>query len=368
MNINKLTHKKSIKDQLHLLHSDKLMMDILNASNEYLEQHAEIREKIEESYWIFRSLFELIPETVENFWSGHVFPVTEAQYEIECSIVLCKLGFYKHAIASLRNVLELGLLSVYWDIDDKSHIDIQNWLRSMESTPFRKDIFSKLKTNSNIKTFDNKQQIFEKTSVLYTKLSNFSHTKGLGYSSRKLNKYHSNVNSFNEPSIKKWLELMREVNEIVTIFHVLKYPVALQNTPIEEKFGLNGPAGGFIQPYQVERIKKLISKEMLKDLQEISNNDPDAIAMRRWVNERPDITEAEFLEQLEKEDKKWIEREGFERWIKNQKKLYKYIQKNKPDEYKEKLNSFKKLRLWAKENNYLKAGKIEEFRGVSNPI
>jgi len=356
-----MSKKKVAKNTLHLLHSDKLIMEILNASNRYLEQHAEVREKIEEYDWIFRSLFELIPETVENFWSGHVFPVTEAEYELECSIVLCKLGFYKHAIASLRNVLELGLLSVYWDIDDKSHIDIQNWLKSVESTPFRKDVFKKLKTNPNIKTLDEKQQIFEKTTALYTRLSNFSHTKGFGYSSRKLNKHRSNVNSFNEDSLKKYLDLMRGVVEIVTVFHILKYPVGLQETPIEQKFGLNGPAGGFIQPHQVKRIKRLVSKRILEDLQEISDNDSDAMAMTKWVNGRPDITEAEFLAQIEKGDKSSIEMEGFEHWLKNQKKLYKYFEKNKPGEYKEKLEYFEKLKLWAKENDHLKEGKFTKL-------
>ena len=43
-----LANKKLAKNTLHLLHSDKLIMEILNASNEYLEQHAEIREKIED--------------------------------------------------------------------------------------------------------------------------------------------------------------------------------------------------------------------------------------------------------------------------------------------------------------------------------
>lgn len=353
-----MANKKMTKDQLHLLHSDRLVMEILNASNEYLEQHTNIREKIEECDWAFRSLFELIPETVENFWSGHVFPATEAEYELECSMVLCKLGFYKHAIASLRNVLELGLLSIYWDIDDRSHIDIQNWLKSMESTPFRKDVFKKLKTNLNIKNLDDQQQIFQKTAALYGRLSNFSHTKGFGYSSRILNKHRSNVNSFNESSFKKYLGLMNEVVEIVTVFHILKYPVGLQNTPIEQKFGLNGPAGGFLQPHKVERIKRLLSKQLLKNLQKISDNDPGAMAMTKWVNEQPDITKAEFLAQIEKEDKTSIEMGGFEHWFKNQKKLYKYFKKNKPDEYREKLEYFKKLRSWAKKNGHLKVGKF----------
>jgi len=326
--------KQSFNTNLPILHSDKLVMEILGESNKFLDINTETTQRINKCYWVFHSLFELIPETVENFWSGHIFPITEAQYELECSIVFCKLGFYKHAIASLRNVLELGLLSVYWDIDGKVHIDIQNWLKSMESTPFRKEVFLKLKTNSNIKDYDSRQNIFEKTKALYSKLSNFSHTKGFGYSSRKLNKHTSNVNSFNELSFNKWFNLMEKVVGIVTTFHVLKYPIGLQNTPIEDKFGLNGPMGGFLRPNQVTNIKTLIPREMLADLQEISDNDPEAQSIAEWVNSQSNITEEEFALQIEKNDKSSIKWEGFEHWFKNQKKLSKYFEKKQPEVFK----------------------------------
>lgn len=352
------------KNMLSLLHSDKLILQILNETNEYLQQHPEIRKRIEEDNWIFRSLFQLLPETLETFWSGHIFPIAEAEYELECSIVLCKLGFYKHAISSLRNVLELGLLSVYWDIDDQSHIDIQNWLRSMESTPFRRRVFTRLKKNTKIKAFDDKQHLFDKTTILYEELSNFSHTKGFGYSSRQLNKHRSNVNSFNETSLKKWLELTQRAVEIISIFHVLKYPVALQYTPIEQKFGLNGPMGGFIEPHQVERIKEIISKDMLADLQEISDNDPNVITVMKWINEQPDITEAEFRAQIERQDKQFIEMQGYDLWIRNERKLYKSIQKNNPEMFKEKKIYFKRLRLWAKENGHLTKHKLAKITAL----
>lgn len=348
-----MPRQKLTKDMLSLLHSDKLIAKTLNESNEYLASHPEIREKIEECNWIFRWLFNLIPETLDNFWSGHVFPMTEAEYELECSIVFCKLGFYKHSIGALRNVLELGLLSVYWDIDNRSHVDIQNWLRSMESTPFRKRVFNRLRTNANIKAFDDKQDIFEKTKVLYTRLSDFSHTKGFNYSSRQLNKHHSNVSSFNEASLVKWLGLMKDVVETVTIFHVLKYPLGLQCTPIEDKFGLNGPMGSFLEPCQVRRIKKIISEKLLGDLQEISDNDPDTIEAVKWVNSQPDISETEFRTQIEKQDKNWIEMQGFDQWLRNEKKLYANLRKNNPERYDEKKKYFKRLRAWAKENNFL---------------
>lgn len=303
-----MTEKLS-KDPFFLLHGDKRNLEILNESNQYFEKNPETVKEVQDCVWVLRSLFELIPQTVENFWSGHVFPITEAEYELESSIAFCKFGFYKHAISLLRNVLELGLLSIYWDIDDQAYIDIQNWLKSKEDTPFRKEIFTRLSTHQNIKDFDRREGIFTRTRSLYTKLSGFSHTKGYGYSSRKLNA-HSNVNRFNEDSLKRWLGLVRETVAIVTVFHVLKYPVALQYTPLEDKFGINGPAGGFLRPDQVENIKKIVPIDLIESLQEISNKDPEAIAMTKWVNDQPDITQEEFERQLQKEDEDWIQRQG----------------------------------------------------------
>lgn len=91
---------------------------------------------------------------------------------------------------------------------------------------------------------------------------------------------------------------MTRVTKFVVILHILKYPVALQHTPIEQKFGINGPAGGFFEPYQTERIKQFLGKDVIITLQEISNNDPTAISRAKWVNEQPDITYEELQIQM----------------------------------------------------------------------
>jgi hypothetical protein len=122
---------------IHLLNSDEKVVDILDRTNNYLTDHEDGDARdINEHLSAYRSLIHLVPETVEQFWSGHIFPLAEGEYELESSIVLSKLGFYKHAISALRNVLELGLLSVHWDIGGQSHIDIQGWFRSERQHPF----------------------------------------------------------------------------------------------------------------------------------------------------------------------------------------------------------------------------------------
>lgn len=297
-----MSFNKTSKNSIDLSNSDEIILQVLEESNKYLESKNEISSKIQEIVWIFRYLEDLLPQTVEKFGSGHMFPLAEANTELESSIELCKLGFYKHALIALRNVLELGLLSVYWDIDGKSHVDIQNWLYSFESTPFsKKTVFPKLKINQNIKNFDDKHKIFDDIDNLFGELSNFVHTKGHYHSSMDLG--NANFNRFNEKSLLNWIEYMIKVVKFVVIIHILKYPVALQYTPLDQKFGLNGPAGGFLEPRQSEAIKQFFDGNILKTLQAISDSDDEAIGMTQWINEQPDIIEEEMEAQVEKFEK-----------------------------------------------------------------
>jgi len=283
-------------NHIHLINSDENILKVLEQSNTFLKSRNDLSSTIEEILWIFRALEDLIPQTLENFWSGHIFPLVESNSDLENSIQLCKLGFYKSAIVTLRNVLELSLLSVYWDINDNSHIDIQKWLRASEKTPFKKTVFVKLKTNQNIKTFDSKHNIFKNIDVIFKQLSNFIHTRGQYHSNQDLAK--SNTNRFNEQAFLKWFELMTDVVQLVVSLHILKYPVALQHTPIEQKFGINGPVGLFLRPSDATKIRNFLDDDILKTLQEISDADLNAQSLREWVEEQPDISDDELQEQI----------------------------------------------------------------------
>lgn len=342
---------KTQQKLIHLLNSDENIIEVLKQTNEFLESNAAYATEIDEYIWIFRSLLDLVPETVENFWSGHVFPLTEAEYELESSVQLCKLGFYKQAMASLRTMLELGILSVYWDIEDRSHIDIQNWLRSVEATPFKKEIFNKLKRNINIRKFDEETGFFNQINSLYKELSDYTHTKGAHYSSRKLNPV-SNISKFNNKTFLEWLSVTKNVIRTIVALHLLKYSVALQYTPMDEKFGLNGPMGGFLNPFQADRIRGVFDKDTLAVLQKISDDDPEAISLAEWVNSKADIKDEEFKQQIEEHDRAMIKGGGFARWLKNEKTLYNYLKKDSV-EYREKQEYIKKMKLWAEDKKLI---------------
>ncbi|MBD3359357.1 MAG: hypothetical protein GF365_01450 [Candidatus Buchananbacteria bacterium] len=333
----------------HTIISEDYYLKVLDDTNKFLNKNQVIAKEIHDYLWGFRILLDLVPETIENFWSGHIFPLIEAEYEIESSIQLCKLGFYKQAVVSLRNILELGLLSVYWDIDGKSHIKIQNWLKSNENTPFKKRVLKVLEQDDHINYFNLRTNFFNTTEHLYRELCNFSHTKGIKYSSKGFG--ISNVNTFKKESLQKWVELYKETIRIIIIYHILKYPIALQYTPIDDKYGLNGPIGGFLRPSQVERIKKIIPKYLIDILQEISNSDEFATNAAKEINKLPDITEQEIKRQIETNDREQIKMWGFNYWYNQEKWILDHLE-NKV-EYNEKLKYFKKMKLWARSKNLI---------------
>lgn len=292
-----MDNNKIRKNPIHLINSDENILKVLEQCNEYFESNKELSSRIEENLWIMRDLEDLEPATLESLLLGYRFPLIEANSEFESSIALCKFGFYKHAFIALRSVLELGILSAYWNADEGDHLDIRKWLVSLEDTPSRKTVFAKLKMNQNFLKFDNRHKCFSGGDDLFKQLSNFVHTKGHRHSSMELG--NANFNRFNEETLLKWLELMTRVTKFVVILHILKYPVALQYTPVEQKFGINGPAGGFFEPYQTERIKRFLDKDIITTLQEISDNDSEAIGRAKWLNEQPNITDEDLQAQME---------------------------------------------------------------------
>jgi len=336
---------------VELLNGPEYIFDVFDKSNEFLRNNPKHKDTINLYLLANRHILDLVPQLVYNFWSGHTFPLSEAEYELESSVNLALFGFYKQAIYSLRNFLELGLLSIYWNVEDMGHITIQNWLHSLEDTPFRDKVLKLILRNKNIEKFNNKTSIIEKITILYKELCNYTHTKGRKYSTSAL--IRSNVNNFNEKSFIKWLNYFRQAVRVVVTLHLLKYPVGLQCTPIAEKFGLNEPAGGFLNPYQAEQIKKIFNDKILKILQKISDEDKSAVALAKKINHHPDITEEEFVKQIEENDKWQIEGMGFKKWLSNEKVLYKPLKASNPQEYKEKMKYVKKMREWAKSKNLI---------------
>jgi len=163
-------------------YSNERSMEVYKTSLKFIEVNG-LEGRLFDLGLAYQSIGDLIPETTQSLWSGHFFPYSESWDELQVSFVLCLFGLYKQSMVSLRSGLEVGLLSVYWNLHDDGHIVIQQWLKSQEDTPRLSDIWKKLKKNRNFQTF---QKLYDIRSRLLKLgfLHDYVHTKGLKFSNK----------------------------------------------------------------------------------------------------------------------------------------------------------------------------------------
>ena len=320
-------------------------------SVKYLETHTSVVDRLNSSLRAYDHIQDLIPETFGKLFSGHIFPYNESEIELETSIHLSINCFYKSAMISLRNCLELGLIYLYYDRDDNSEHIIKSWLTSERSTPFKREIVAGLTKIPLVGRLNEYVSILDRVDALYGRLSNYLHTAGYRYSANFLS--YSNVTRFKVQSLDEYVdELCSCVGTLAALF-LCKYPVGLHYTPVDDKFGLNGPLGTFLNPYQVRQIKEVVDPEVLSFLEPLCLEDPEAIQLAEWVNQHSDITQEELNEQADQMDKERILRWGYRTWYR---KIGATEHSTDPE-----LKTFVERRLerlenWAKENGCYDSG------------
>jgi hypothetical protein len=105
---------------------DETVAAARTATQEFLTSNHDVVEELNRVIFAHHALGNLIPETVETFFSGHAFPYWAAQMELETSVQLAQEAFYTQGFATVRCMLELDLLGVYFDVDDRAHEDVQD--------------------------------------------------------------------------------------------------------------------------------------------------------------------------------------------------------------------------------------------------
>lgn len=336
--------------------------EAVRESEAYLEAHPELVKVLDDVFMALRSIEDLVPQDLDRLFSGHFFPISEAEVAAETSMHLVMRGFYREGYVTLRTILELGLLSVFWDKDNDAHISIQDWLKSKQDTPFFKTtVMRGVLSIPHVETFCAVVNFKECVDRTYDTLSDYVHIRGAAYSYRGL--WRSNVPRFSEKVLLRWSKMLTRVVQIVGIAHILRYPVALQFTPIDEKFGLNGPVGTFLTPWQSESLKAFMPENCREHLQEISDCDQDAVSMAKWVNDRPDLTEDEWEEQIEEQGRRYIEDNGFLSW-------HRLFDQPLPGRTEEGLAKHKamsdRLAQWAQENGLYERGKFPPANEISS--
>ena len=290
-------------DKPHIINDHLKISETRSVTVNYLEEHAELYSSLAKTMWAYHEIGNLVPQTLDNMMSGHYFPYFESYYELENSYQLVLEGFYTYAFTALRSVLELGTLGVYFAIEDKEYEKVSPWIKSQHPTPRFRDVLKNLYMLDNFKHFDEKFNFKTRVLLTYSHLSDFVHTRGYRFSSS--GQTLSNFNRFSEGTLKEYSEVLISIVSQVIITILLKYPIGLQGLPLDEKFGLNPPAGGFLRPDQVDLIGSVIEKEEMEFLKRVSDSDPHVGKIVEHITSLPDLSEEDWHRQREEFDKRF---------------------------------------------------------------
>ena len=332
-----------------------LMAD-LRATKEYLEQEPELAHRIGALMRAYRTTADLCPGTVEAFVLGSHFPFGESETEISNAYMLAQCGMYRYAFVALRVVLELGLLSVYWDRSDEARQEMTAWLRSSQRTPSMKKIRDGLRQIAAVQRFEDACGFDDRVKSAYEALNGYIHVRGFRYSTWKISR--ANFPRFDAGTFRSWCDSLDKVACLVVTAHLLKYPVGLQETPLDEKLGLNVPMGGFLNPWQAGQITSVLPAEHVTVLQEISDSDTSAVGMARAIRDMPDLSEEEWERQIERQNKFLIENQGFVAWHEQWSSIYEDAVHHSPETIERFRSRSESLRSWAAENDLIDHGRF----------
>src|SRR6266853_6109261 len=245
-----------MKLPLTLINTHKNISEAYTATDTYIKDNAEIADTLSQYLWALQESVYLVPQTQQNYLSGHFFPFSESYHELENSLELARQGFYRYSLYALRCVLELGMLGLFYDKDDQSYKDIQEWIQSIDPTPYFRKSLRQLFELLNFQVLNSKYNLQQEAEDLYSSLSDFVHVRGYNYSST--GQSHADINKFNEGAFIKYVDSMRSVVRCIVTMTLLKYPLGMQVIPIDEKFGLEAPTGGLISEFSREMILTIL--------------------------------------------------------------------------------------------------------------
>ncbi len=325
-----------------------MWMKSLQELNNIYKKNQEILEKyypkLYDIFWIYRDLDKLIPQ--KRLFSKSLLPIMESYIELENAYHLLLLGMYKQSFATLRNVVELGLLSIYFVSKPE---ELQIWYEGKIDTPSIKEISSVINHHENVQYFLKKHPSYIKgLQKQINDLHNYVHTRG----GRRSNLFLEQATTFNSKYREKlfnyWYKYVLLICRLIVLYHILIFPIGITEFNWFKKVGIDNPFP-VLDMGIVRRIKQLFPVKVIKTLLDIFQNDTDAQNLYRDITALPDLTREQIDQQILEFDKLLIKGQGFKNWVKNEKQLLKHLS---PDEQKIIRKRIKVLKSWAKEHGY----------------
>lgn len=168
-------------------------------------------------------------------------------------------------------------------------------MTSKEGTPpFSGTMIKSLIRHNRYKENDNQCEWSKDAKQHYWELSDFVHVKGMEKGFRKLNlgsisgSPGNRVLPINTETLDSTLGIYISTVQHIAVALCLYNPILLLGMPIDEKFGINGPMGGFYNEGQAESIKALIPEKFMQYFDDLIVHDEGIQSISSWFRSQPD--------------------------------------------------------------------------------
>ncbi len=222
--------------------------------------------KFDKSFVAFKEAIICYPITQENWHSGERIPFTHAEETSTMALTLAFQGHYKSAFQSLREIIELIILQLFFYKQTNKSI-IGKWGRGEIRTPSLREMIKEIKKDELVIVADTKLGITNKILQNYDELGAYIHTRGISTTTMGLT--GSNMICFSEEAFSRFLNLSTKVylNCIVVISTF--FPASIIAVKAFDKLGHFDPAW-ILRENAVKCVRGVLNRTELDVLEKIA--------------------------------------------------------------------------------------------------
>ena len=281
---------------------------VLEASKEHIQNRYKAREQLEASLQFLLHDLTDAPSAEANLLARMwYFPWTEAEHELSLALNHALLGFHRASYDHQRRSLELILVGSFFISEKTSEEAARKWVSSHDQTPMFTKTLKRLARDGLYAGLEARTDWVTEIQKFYWALSDISHVRGEEKGFRSIQPSHCNFNGVPVPgystdALEKVLDSFVATVGYIALLIALSNPVLVFGLPITEKHGMNGPASGFFEEWQAERLRALIPERHREVLVALTEAAPCVEESKDHFSSLPDLTAEQFQEQIENFD------------------------------------------------------------------
>lgn len=151
----------------------------------------------------------------------------ESETDLKASIYLVLGGYYRQAVATLRNWLEITLTGIYFNQYYKGPNSRYNqWKAGVRQSPKWPHLLDSLFRRAGFSAADTRTNLRQELTNLYSELSSFVHSRGIEI--YDLQNGRDNVPRYIEHSFDLWFSLAKRTLRAISLVLIIEYESALR--------------------------------------------------------------------------------------------------------------------------------------------